>query len=217
MGAHFIPVAMTYRVGQYAEVYISHIICYHSIPKTIISNRGSIFVAHFLEQLHKVFGHPSHQKLNLSPPDRRTEGASQSNHRRYAPCLCFDGWPEIGQAPATSWILVQQQLSKEYQDVTLWGTLRMTLSHPTELVWVWRKGYLWSGYCDRGRREGEANLSKHPSRPISSEKLHQQAAQSLGIWSGWSRIPSSFPNEKCMPFWYQRKASSLLNWFVSYH
>jgi hypothetical protein len=45
--AHFIPVAMTYRVGQYAELYISHVVRYHSISKTIISDRGSIFIAHF--------------------------------------------------------------------------------------------------------------------------------------------------------------------------
>jgi hypothetical protein len=53
---HFIPVAMTYRVGQYAELYISHIVRYHGIPKTIISDRGSIFIAHFLEQLHECLG-----------------------------------------------------------------------------------------------------------------------------------------------------------------
>jgi hypothetical protein len=45
--AHFIPVATTYRVGQYAELYISHIVRYHGIAKTIISDRGSIFLAHF--------------------------------------------------------------------------------------------------------------------------------------------------------------------------
>jgi hypothetical protein len=45
--AHFIPVATTYRVGQYAELYLSHIVRYNGIPKTIISDRGSIFVAHF--------------------------------------------------------------------------------------------------------------------------------------------------------------------------
>jgi hypothetical protein len=44
---HFIPVVMTYRVRYYAELYISHIIRYHGIPKTIISDRGSIFVVHF--------------------------------------------------------------------------------------------------------------------------------------------------------------------------
>jgi hypothetical protein len=51
--AHFIPVATTYRIGQYAELYISHIVRYHGIPKTIISDRGSIFVTRFLEQLHE--------------------------------------------------------------------------------------------------------------------------------------------------------------------
>jgi transposase InsO family protein len=54
--AHFIPVAMIYRVRQYVELYISHIVCYHCIPKTIISNRGSIFIAHFWEQLYECLG-----------------------------------------------------------------------------------------------------------------------------------------------------------------
>jgi hypothetical protein len=53
--AHFIPIATTYWVGQYAELYISHIVRYHGIPKTI-SDRGSIFVAHFWEQLHECLG-----------------------------------------------------------------------------------------------------------------------------------------------------------------
>jgi hypothetical protein len=47
--AHFIPVSTTYRVSQYTELYISHIVCYHGILKTIIFDRGSIFVAHFWE------------------------------------------------------------------------------------------------------------------------------------------------------------------------
>jgi hypothetical protein len=54
--AHFIPVATTYKVGQYVELYISHIVLYHGILKTIISNRGSIFIAHFWEQLHECLG-----------------------------------------------------------------------------------------------------------------------------------------------------------------
>jgi hypothetical protein len=54
--AHFIPVATTYRVGQYAELYISHVVGYHGIPMAIISNRGSIFVARFWEQLHECLG-----------------------------------------------------------------------------------------------------------------------------------------------------------------
>jgi hypothetical protein len=47
--AHFIPIGTWYRVRQYAKLYISHIVHYHGIPKTIISDRGSIFVACFWE------------------------------------------------------------------------------------------------------------------------------------------------------------------------
>jgi hypothetical protein len=36
--AHFIPVSTAYRFGQYVELYISHIVRYHGIPKTIISD-----------------------------------------------------------------------------------------------------------------------------------------------------------------------------------
>jgi hypothetical protein len=54
--AHFIPVSAVYKVRQFVELYISHIVCYHSIPKTIISDRGSIFVARFWEQLHECLG-----------------------------------------------------------------------------------------------------------------------------------------------------------------
>jgi hypothetical protein len=51
--AHFIPVSTTYRVRQYAELYISHIARYHDIPEIIIADRGSIFVVRFWEQLHE--------------------------------------------------------------------------------------------------------------------------------------------------------------------
>jgi hypothetical protein len=54
--AHFKLVSTTYMVRQYAELYMSHIVRYHSIMKTIISNSGSIFVARFWEQLHECLG-----------------------------------------------------------------------------------------------------------------------------------------------------------------
>jgi hypothetical protein len=49
--AHSIPISTTYRVRQYAELHISHI-----VPKTIISDRESIFVTRFWEQLHECLG-----------------------------------------------------------------------------------------------------------------------------------------------------------------
>jgi hypothetical protein len=71
----------------------------------------------------------------------------------------------------------------------------MALPHTTELVRVWWNGYFWSRHCDTWRREGEANPSKNPSRPISSEELCRQETQSLEVRSEWSCIPLSLPNK----------------------
>jgi hypothetical protein len=46
---HIIPASTNYRVRQYAELYMQHIVRHHGIPKIIISDRGSIFVACFWE------------------------------------------------------------------------------------------------------------------------------------------------------------------------
>jgi hypothetical protein len=45
--AHFIPVNTNYNVKKYAEIYVARVSCLHGVPKTIISDRGSQFVAHF--------------------------------------------------------------------------------------------------------------------------------------------------------------------------
>jgi hypothetical protein len=54
--AHFIAVHTTYSVQQYAELYIEQIVCLHGIPKTIISDHGTQFVAHFWDKLHECLG-----------------------------------------------------------------------------------------------------------------------------------------------------------------
>jgi hypothetical protein len=74
MSAHIMPVAMTYKVGQYAELYISHIVRYHSISKTIISDRGSIFIARFWEQLHECLGTHLIRSLAYHP---QTDGQTE--------------------------------------------------------------------------------------------------------------------------------------------
>jgi transposase InsO family protein len=54
--AHFIAIHTTYSVQQYAELYMDQIVCLHGIPKTIISDRGTQFIARFWEQLHECLG-----------------------------------------------------------------------------------------------------------------------------------------------------------------
>ena len=45
-----------YRAKKYAEIYIDRIVCLHGVSKTIISDRGTQFVARFWEQLQEALG-----------------------------------------------------------------------------------------------------------------------------------------------------------------
>jgi hypothetical protein len=90
--AHFIPVVMTYWVGQYAELYIAHIVCYHRILKTIISDRGSIFVGRFWEQLHECLGtHLIRSSAYHPQADGQMEHVNQIVENMLHACVLTDG------------------------------------------------------------------------------------------------------------------------------
>jgi hypothetical protein len=44
---HFIFVNTKYRVEKYAKFYIPHVLCLHGVPKMIVSDPGSQFIALF--------------------------------------------------------------------------------------------------------------------------------------------------------------------------
>ncbi|WVZ84401.1 hypothetical protein U9M48_031438 [Paspalum notatum var. saurae] len=54
--AHFIPVKNRYHAQNYTEIYVSRIVSLHGVPKTITSDRGSLFISRFWEQLHAALG-----------------------------------------------------------------------------------------------------------------------------------------------------------------
>jgi hypothetical protein len=54
--AHFLPVHTTHRTEKYTEIYIDQIVRLHGITRTIVSYRGTPFVAHFWEQLQISLG-----------------------------------------------------------------------------------------------------------------------------------------------------------------
>jgi transposase InsO family protein len=63
---------------KYAEIYSARVLCLHGVPKTIVSNRGSQFVARFWEQLHYSFGtRLIHSSAYHPQTDDQTERANQ--------------------------------------------------------------------------------------------------------------------------------------------
>jgi hypothetical protein len=76
--AHFIPVNTNYSIQKYAKIYISRVLCLHGVPKTIVSDRGSQFVARFWEQLHASLGtHLIHSLAYHPQTDGQIEWVNQ--------------------------------------------------------------------------------------------------------------------------------------------
>jgi hypothetical protein len=76
--AHFIPVNTTYKVQKYAEIYIAQVLFLHGVPKMIIFDQGSQFIARFWEQLHTSLGtHLIHILVYHPQTDDQTEQVNQ--------------------------------------------------------------------------------------------------------------------------------------------
>jgi transposase InsO family protein len=72
--------------------YVSHIVRYHGTPKTIISDRGSIFIAHFWEQLHVCLGtHLIRSSAYHPQKDGQTERVNQIIKDMFRACVLTDG------------------------------------------------------------------------------------------------------------------------------
>ena len=87
--AHFIPVGTRYSTKRYAELYLEHILCLHGIPKTIISDRGSQFIARFWEQLHTFLGTHLIRSSTYQPSDWWPNRENKPDIRGYASCMCL--------------------------------------------------------------------------------------------------------------------------------
>jgi transposase InsO family protein len=76
--AHFIPVNTNYNVQKYAKINVARVLCLHGVPKTIVSDRGSQFVARFWEQLHASLGtHLIYSSAYHPLTDGQTERVNQ--------------------------------------------------------------------------------------------------------------------------------------------
>ena len=60
--AHFLPVKATFSAENYAGLYIREIVRIHSVPLSIISDRGAQFTANFWKYFQKGLG----TQVNLS-------------------------------------------------------------------------------------------------------------------------------------------------------
>jgi transposase InsO family protein len=85
---HFIHFHTSYNAQKYAEIYIAHVLWLHGVPKIIITDQGSQFVAHFWEQWHSSHGtHLIHSSSNHPQMDGQTERVNQILEDMLRACL----------------------------------------------------------------------------------------------------------------------------------
>jgi hypothetical protein len=131
--AHFIPISTTYRIRQYSELYMSHIVRYHGIPKTIISDRGSIFMACFWEQLQDCLGiHLIRSSAYHPQTDGQTERANQIIEDMLCACALNDGLKWDKYLP-----LAEFSYNNSYQDSIKMSPFKALYGRPchTPLSW----------------------------------------------------------------------------------
>jgi hypothetical protein len=66
--AHFIPVKTTDHGNRLAEMYISHIVSLHGVPKTKVSDRGPQFTSRFWAKLQEALGTKLSFSTTYHPP-----------------------------------------------------------------------------------------------------------------------------------------------------
>ena len=54
--AHFLLVDIRYSAKKYVKLYFDRVVTLHGVPLSIVSNRGSVFVSHFWDQLQQCLG-----------------------------------------------------------------------------------------------------------------------------------------------------------------
>jgi hypothetical protein len=90
--AHFLPVYTTHKTEKYAEIYVDQIVRLHGIPKTIVSDRGALFVAHFWEQLQESLGtHAIRSSAYHPQTDGQTERVNQILEDMLRACVLHYG------------------------------------------------------------------------------------------------------------------------------
>jgi hypothetical protein len=138
--AHFIPVNTNYTVQKYAEIYVACVLCLHGVPKTIISDRGSQFVACFWEQLHaSLETHLIHSSAYHPQTDGQTERVNQILEDMLRACVM-----EYPGSWDKNLSLAEFSYNNSYQESLKMAT---TMSHPSQLDRARRESYIWPGHC----------------------------------------------------------------------
>jgi transposase InsO family protein len=113
--AHFVPFKTQHQTKILAELYVEHILRLHRAPKSIVSDRGSQFVAKFWWSFHKLMGTTLSYSIAFHP---QTDGQTERDNQVLEDMLSAHLQHRLGEQLTICRVLLQQQLSSESSDGT---------------------------------------------------------------------------------------------------
>jgi hypothetical protein len=140
---HFIPVKTTYN---------SAVLLAWRSKEDSIRQRHPVHFS-FLAAATWSFGHTFEVQFSLSPADRWSDRENQPDSWRYVESLCIARQVGLGQEATICRILLQQQLSRQSEDVTIPSTLWEELQNSIALGPTRRKAGVRSRNFAWSRRE----------------------------------------------------------------
>jgi hypothetical protein len=133
---------------------------YHGILKIIISDRGFIFVARFLDQLHDSLAtHLICSSAYHPQTDGQTDRVNQIIEDMLRACALNDGskWDQHLS-------LVEFSYNNNYQESIKMSSFEALYENSCRTSLSWSESvasHIWSRHCDNSRRESEVNPCKH--------------------------------------------------------
>lgn len=89
-GAHFIPLKHPFTAVSVAKAFVDNVVKLHGIPKSIVTDRGQLFMSSFWQQLFSLQGSKLKASSSYHP---QTDGQTEVVNRtleQYLRCYCHD-------------------------------------------------------------------------------------------------------------------------------
>ena len=151
--AHFLPVDTRYSAKKYDKLYFDRIVTLHGVPLTIVSNRGSVFVSHFWEQLQQCLGTSLLRSSAYHPQtDSQTERVNQVLEDMLRACVISfpEKWVKCLTLPEFSYNNSYQESIRMAPFEALYGKKCRT---PLNWVEVGDRGYIGPDFIKEAREQ----------------------------------------------------------------
>ena len=89
-GAHFIPLRHPFTASSVAKIFVEHVVRLHGIPRSILTDRGALFMSSFWQELFSLQGSKLRASSSYHP---QTDGQTEVVNRtleQYLRCYCHD-------------------------------------------------------------------------------------------------------------------------------